>query len=340
MGMDDFRQSAAYLKQVVPLMMKYQIPATPCNYTLWYTYVSEEKPELNRAIDEKLQDTGLISEVTCNTLYQAHVEQESQANMEQLRQSLEAMTSEMFHTMKDTLSDTDDFQNMLNKRFASLEHFEEQGMSLDETVGVIRELVSGSAHIQKVTSHFHKQLAEAQQEIEQLRNALQESRKQASHDALTQLLNRRSFDQELESFHQQSQLYSLVLVDIDHFKAFNDEYGHQLGDLVLKMVARRLQDSCKEGIQAYRYGGEEFALVAPGKKLMVARQFAESVRRGLEKLSIQDRRTGKKVDKITASFGVAEFSKGDTVAKVIERADEQLYKAKELGRNRVMPISV
>lgn len=130
----------------------------------------------------------------------------------------------------------------------------------------------------------------------------------------------------------------LILADIDHFKSFNDTYGHLFGDTVIKGIARRLHLSCRDGIQAYRFGGEEFALIVPNKTLRIARQFGESLRRAVEKLSIKDRRTSEQVGNITISMGVAEFQPGESAESLIERADKLLYEAKELGRNRVMPI--
>ena len=123
-----------------------------------------------------------------------------------------------------------------------------------------------------------------------------------------------------------------------NFKAFNDDYGHQLGDQVLKAIAKRIADSCQEGEQVFRYGGEEFVLILPNKKFTVARQNAESIRRAIERLSIRDKRSGKVIDNITVSIGVSENKPRDTSHDILTRADLQLYEAKRLGRNRVMPL--
>ena len=122
------------------------------------------------------------------------------------------------------------------------------------------------------------------------------------------------------------------------FKEFNDCYGHLFGDSVLKSIARRLQQSSRDGTCAYRFGGEEFALIVPNKSLRIARQYADMLRRMIEKLRVKDKRTGSQVHSITASFGVAEFEPGETADSLVSKADKQLYDAKQLGRNRVMPI--
>ncbi|NMU75721.1 GGDEF domain-containing protein, partial [Vibrio parahaemolyticus] len=110
-----------------------------------------------------------------------------------------------------------------------------------------------------------------------------------------------------------------IMLDIDHFKSFNDNYGHLFGDTVLKAIARRLQQSCRDGICAYRFGGEEFALIVPNKSLRIARQYADTLRRMIEKLRIRDKRSGTQVHSITASFGVAEFEPGDTPEALINK---------------------
>ena len=127
---------------------------------------------------------------------------------------------------------------------------------------------------------------------------------------------------------------------MDRFKKINDEFGHLFGDQVLKAIARRVSDGCKPPYQGFRIGGEEIAVLLPGTNMAVARQFAESLRRGVEKLTVMDRKTGQRFNSVTASFGVAAFTAGDGYAEIMRRADDQLYHAKDLGRNRVMPMSL
>ena len=111
-----------------------------------------------------------------------------------------------------------------------------------------------------------------------------------------------------------------------------------MGDQVLKAVGRKLNDSLRAGATAYRFGGEEFVILLPKSNLRIARQYAEALRKLIEKLSLKDKRTAKKINNITASFGVAEFASGDSLSSLIARADDYLFEAKRLGRNRVLPL--
>lgn len=145
----------------------------------------------------------------------------------------------------------------------------------------------------------------------------------AATDVLTGLWNRRKL---YETLTEASGGYSVVLADIDNFKTINDDHGHARGDDVLTMFAdclRRL-DGCK----CFRYGGEEFALLLPGKSLADAMAFAERVRREIESTPLAGLA-------ITASWGIAQWHSGDTSSSVLERADRALYRAKHAGRNRV-----
>ncbi|PJC91472.1 GGDEF domain-containing protein [Aeromonas lusitana] len=319
-------------------MIKYQIPTTPINYHLWYNYVSGEMPELNSAVDQAIKLQGTCSLTTCERLYHQHLASQDEQQVETMKLNLAAMANELSHSMQDAISDTGQFQAVLDKSFDRLSRIDDDGLSLDDTMAILRELVRESRDVRMSTLHFRNQLSSAEKEIKELKEALNETRKLATEDALTNLLNRRAFDLEMDSLIRSKQPFSLILVDIDRFKNFNDEYGHLLGDQVLRIFGKRLREASKEGITAYRLGGEEFALLAPRRSLSLTRQMAESLRRAIEKMSILDRKSGRRIDHITASFGVGEHSGQETGDALVERTDKLLYKAKELGRNRVMPL--
>lgn len=144
--------------------------------------------------------------------------------------------------------------------------------------------------------------------------------------------------EEIEHARETGQPLSLLLTDIDHFKKFNDTYGHQIGDLVLKEVAKTLIQTAKGKDLAARYGGEEFALIAPGRDLEAAKAVAEKYRERIEKMSVKNPSDkGDKILKVTVSVGVAMYDpKSDFENKhLIERTDQALYAAKHAGRNRV-----
>lgn len=335
----DFKKSTAHLKKAVPLMVKHHVPTTPENYALWYTYVAEVEPELNKEIDLLLNSYDVMPAVSSELLYRNHIAGKAEVDLGNLKQSMEAMAIELSSTMNDAASDTSHFAHVLSHSFDSISATLDNGHTptIDDVMPAIRKLVDEAKDICDSTDFLHQQLLSASNEIAKLKKQLAKVQCDAMFDSMTKLYNRGTFDKDMETFCDAKQPFSLIFLDIDHFKSFNDDLGHVFGDTILKGIASRLLQSCQGGIAAYRFGGEEFALIVPNKPLRVARQIAESLRLAIEKMTIKDRRSGKTVGNITASFGVAELGDGDNITSMVEKADKQLYDAKRSGRNRVMP---
>ena len=169
---------------------------------------------------------------------------------------------------------------------------------------------------------------------------LESSYAMAYRDELTELPSRRSFNEELLKLGNE---YSIAMVDVDHFKKFNDSYGHEAGDQVLRSVAAKLA-AVEGGGKAFRYGGEEFAIVFPGKTLDAAYLYAEHVRQTIANAPFSlrgiDRRKRRQAGKngrgnveVTVSVGLASADTGTTAEQVLKAADKALYRAKAAGRN-------
>lgn len=164
--------------------------------------------------------------------------------------------------------------------------------------------------------------------------ALQQSWRMAYLDELTQLPGRRALREKLSGL---VGVYTLAMIDVDHFKKFNDTYGHDTGDDVLRMIATQLK-SVSGGGSAYRYGGEEFTLVFPGKSVDEAKPFVEKVRQKIEKTPFIVKKKNAKKSKaaqVTISAGLSDSISWKSTEATLKQADKSLYKAKKRGRNRV-----
>lgn len=334
---EEIEQSFVTLKQTVPLLVKHKISAVPSNYALWYTYVSNESPKLNEEVDAAVESKLPISELRAKDLYRSYVGDTEEVNVWDLRQSLEGMMIELSQSLKDTKSDSQDYKNIMDSCIDDLSKVEKEGWSVEEVLGLVRNMVKEAQSIRQSTMSFNGALASAEKEIARLKSQLEASQQEALFDALTGLCNRRYFDSEIAS-KMQLEKVSLGLIDIDHFKNINDTYGHQMGDLVLKAVSKKLQSCCRDNAQVFRYGGEEFAVLMPGFDEKRARHMADVMRRTIEKITVKDRRSGQSLGDITVSAGVAQLNPKEKQGALIERADKLLYEAKRLGRNRVMPV--
>ncbi|WP_088330455.1 GGDEF domain-containing protein [Lacimicrobium sp. SS2-24] len=334
---ENIEASFQILKQTVPLLLKHRISAIPTNYALWYTYASGQSAELNAELDKMTENQRPLSSAKAQELHRAYLADQQEVSTWQLRQSLEAMLVDLTQSLTDTKTDTQGFKHSMDNCLEDLEKVEREGWSVEEVMTLVREMVRETQQIKRSTLDFSASLATAEKEIAQLRRQLAESQKDALYDALTGLYNRRVLDEEIAAM-APDQGVCLIMIDIDHFKSINDQYGHQMGDRVLKAIAKRIKDNCRENAVAYRFGGEEFSVLMTASKLSQAIHQAESMRRAMERVSVIDRRSGKNLDGVTASFGVAEYKKGMRRSDLLEQADKYLYEAKRLGRNRVMPM--
>jgi diguanylate cyclase (GGDEF)-like protein/PAS domain S-box-containing protein len=176
------------------------------------------------------------------------------------------------------------------------------------------------------------------EDITTRKNLQKKMAEMALRDALTGLYNRRSFDDnlsnEIDRFKRYGRVFSLLMLDIDHFKKVNDTYGHQTGDDVLKEVAKQIVSAIRKNDYAARYGGEEFTVVLPETDRTAAVELAERIRKAVETaaIGIPDGQT----IHCTVSIGVAAVDAGKDALLLVKEADAQLYKAKAQGRNRVV----
>jgi diguanylate cyclase len=183
------------------------------------------------------------------------------------------------------------------------------------------------------------QLNQAVGEVTQLRQNLEVVQREALTDALTGIPNRKCFETRLREAARDAmengEPLSLLIADIDHFKRFNDTYGHQLGDQVLKLVARTLTHSVKGRDTPARYGGEEFAIILPQTRLKDASVVADQIRHTITRHKLVGRESGGDYGTITVSLGASQYRPGESLGDLIRRADAALYHAKRMGRNRV-----
>lgn len=210
----------------------------------------------------------------------------------------------------------------------------------EETDKVIGENTALREQLDGLSSRIkalREELAGTQTELGRAQANLSEARIAAETDALTHLPNRRRFEQDLSALLRSADgRFCLVLADIDFFKNFNDQHGHVMGDQVLRLVAQGLARRVEKLGRAYRFGGEEFALLIRDLPIAKVFELCEAIRRDVATREVVNRSTAQPLGRITLSAGITSARVGEEADTIIDRADRALYAAKNQGRNRVI----
>ena len=327
-------ESVAILKQVLPLMSQQRVPTIPQNYAVWYDYVSSPNGELRTEIQNHLDRENDFSADLCRQIYEKYFLDEIRAEVDgvqvAVREAVESAISELGALGEDISR----FSTVLDSCGAKLK----QDLTQDDLKGLVVELARETSITRERSAQVETSLQMMSEELTQLRAQVNALTRDSQTDALTGVSNRRAFDAAMDRLMTEAgsedQPLCLIMADIDNFKSFNDTYGHLVGDQVLRFVAQEMQQCVKGRDVLARYGGEEFAVLLPSTPLDGARMLAESIRVIIESQVVSNH-SGKTLDSVTISLGVAQFLPGEDAATFISRADACLYTSKGAGRNRV-----
>lgn len=325
------------------MMARLDIPAEPNNYEIWYAYHAGSNPELNLALDalldEQVQFTPERNQEIHARFFGFERMESDLVEISQSSRRIEAAVTGVLEQIADAGSS----HRAYGKKLATFSGKLDLDTPRQDVAALIQAVRSESQNMLRKTRDLEVRLGESSKEINQLRRRLEEARLEAMTDALTGIGNRKYFDATLQSETEEAREsgapVSILLADIDHFKAFNDTHGHKVGDEVLKVVARTLDQSVKGRDTPARYGGEEFAVILPRTALADAVTLAEQIRQTLASRDLKGRNNGQGYGTVTLSIGVAQYRTGERIDDLVKRADEALYMAKAMSRNCVVAES-
>lgn len=314
-----------------------ELPGDPPSFETWYAYVGRLVPALNLAINDVLTKNGKISAEEIDKIYNAHLgSSRLGAEVERIGEQVGSEVDRVVGTIDAAINSAVRFGNHLSDIDADIAD------NTDRTAlrAVVKTLVTQTRSAVEENQGYKSKLSAARREIEQLRAHLEAIHLEMRSDALTGLANRKRFDQALADAISRatrtSKPLSLMMGDVDHFKQFNDTWGHPLGDDVLRLIALTIKGAVRQDDLAARYGGEEFAIIFPDTSLEDAAGVVERLRGAVKDKEIVQRQSGKSLGRVTISCGVAQWRKGETARGILERADKCLYTAKRQGRDRVV----
>jgi diguanylate cyclase len=320
----------------IDVMGGHKVPPNAQNYEVWLSYKMGGHPDLRRLIDERIARGEAFDDATNEQLYEQFFSNlRLSAQMMATGERIARELTEVVAALQTSGDKTGAYADTLQTAATSLER------GIDSTK--LREVIAGLAAATLDMADHNRQLttrlSDSSREMDTLRTALRHVRAEALTDGLTGLANRKMFDETLrmrvrEATAQRFDL-CLVMCDIDHFKRFNDTWGHQTGDQIIRFIASSLQRHCQADHLVARYGGEEFAIVMPRTRLAAARAICESIRAAIEGKKLLRKSTNENLGKITVSMGAAQYRTAESLHDLIERADTCLYASKRAGRNRV-----
>jgi diguanylate cyclase len=332
------RGPQAYLlaREALEQMEGHKVWPTPLNFELWLHYLGDPKGALGVEIERMLDAGEPFTEDVSETLAQTYLPR-ARLN-DEIRDAGAQLTREL-KSVASAIAVAQKTQEAYGRTLADAG----EGLENAEAVPAVRQLIdtlsSATRKVQTDNARLEKRLQESTREVNVLREHLEQVRRDAMTDALTTLANRKAFDEHLTRIcaeaDESAAPVALALIDIDHFKRFNDTWGHQTGDQVLRYVASVIGRVAQTPRVAARYGGEEFAMIFPAEGLAVVEAALNAVREEIGSRQLKRRSTNEELGVITISAGLAQRRQGEDPAAFMERADAALYVSKRSGRNRV-----
>ena len=331
----DFEYVTGVAEKAMGAITGQRVPPTPHNFHVWFKYALGTPVELKRTIDILVANKRKFDAATNRDLYTTYVGSKGtdEAVAHQVSQQLHDVLASAKQFLSTAIADN-------RTQIEAISNVADRSEIGTDPRLLIETLMNELSQAATRATRLEAQFVEKSRELDVIRESLSQSEERARTDTLTGLPNRRALEEFFRNAQaqamEQDQPLSAFLIDIDHFKQFNDKFGHGVGDQVLRLVGKALRDRVREYDLAARYGGEELIAVLPGADLDICTAAAERLRGALAECRITRRSTGEALPGITVSIGVGQFQFGETMEDLIDRCDRALYQAKKRGRNCVV----
>jgi len=329
-------KAGEYLRLALNHLAKYNLPVNPVNYTVWYEYVSGKNIKLNKAIDSSLHNNKSFDNTKVENLYQKYVADGDRIVISKLLTKISLMLKDVTNHVSETEGDLTGHGSSLGElavKITKVSDFKDIKSIVDQMIIETKQLIDSGKRLQT-------RMKLSSDDLRQLQGELQKSQQEAQTDALTSLINRRGLEKKFEMERirakQNNAAFSVIMVDIDHFKRVNDTFGHLVGDSLLRSLARLLKGHLRRNDIAARYGGEEFLILLPETGIKGAKSVGEKIRNTLAGKEWKLKETGASMGKISVSMGIATYTLNEPEKSLIKRADDALYLAKNRGRDQIV----
>ena len=336
-AVDEHERTLAFAEVALSQIKSLRQTAVPRNYEIWYVYATGYNSALNKIINETLARNGKLTEADLEQIYETYLSQiKTTDRIDKVGARVIGEIDDVMTLIDDALGMSASYDDTLSGATKELS----VAKNPDQVKAIVQSLTKSTREMRETNKALRDRLRLSKSEISDLQQSLEAIRAESLTDPLTGLGNRKYFDRSIdvavENALANGEPLSLLMFDIDHFKSFNDSYGHLTGDQVLRLVGMSLKQTIKGQDITARYGGEEFAVVLPNTALRQALTVADHIRRAVMAKELKKKSTGEILGRVTISVGVSMLKPGDDTDALIERADACLYAAKRNGRNRVI----
>lgn len=325
-------QSAELLRMVLPLMARHTAGFHPLSYAVWYEYVSGLNQSLRSAVDARLKEVSVLTDRDMEVLYDKHVAMRDIDSSGRVRNEIARLVKHVEGVATEAGQEVSQYGEELDGYRERLR----DGSDKESVAEVVESLIDETTRVRVKTEIYHEHLKKSSEEVERLRGELELVQGLALTDPLTGLLNRRGFEHQRQRLCSASAAgFTILVIDIDHFKAINDAHGHLLGDKVIVAVANVLRSCVGERGPIARMGGEEFTVLLSHTSSAGGVELAERIRASVEQGKIRRADTEEMIGNVTVSLGVASCGENELFDSMLARADSALYQSKTGGRNRI-----
>ncbi|MDU0112177.1 MAG: diguanylate cyclase [Psychrosphaera sp.] len=327
---DTIEQAESKLQKTLVFLKQHRLAASPINYSVAYEYASGENDDIVNCINKDINDGCIIDSFLMEELYRQFILSSDESSEKVVQHASSIINSTQRHTQK-AQRDSGHYANILDEGLLLLNDSDPESSKQ-----VIEKLIKATTYAKKTQQMLFKALQQAQTKSNELQQQIDDLHANRQLDALTGLYNRSVMSQTVDMWvNNDTKNIAALAINLDHFKQFNDNYGMTIGNVILSKVAQKVKSYVSDSGLPVRLAGEEFLVLIPDANPVTAKEIAEKVRVGVEKLQFINAKNKERLPKITVSIGVTEYCEKIGLDGTIQKATSALRMAKATGRNRV-----
>ncbi|WP_199610301.1 GGDEF domain-containing protein [Flocculibacter collagenilyticus] len=331
---DSMDKANDILAKVTQFLTKLALPATPVNYAVAYEHISGRNTPLSQAIRQREKSTLTLDSFFFEELYNEWIAKPHPAT-ENVLEGFGEMLTDIGNSTQKANQSVNQYIEQLDQGLLALDE-----LGNETTKEVIAQLINATYEIKSSQQQLQDQILEVSAQAVGLKQDVDDMKSERLLDNLTGMHNRKSMHESVDIWltEKPERQIAAIAIDIDHFDHFNENYGFMIGDVVLTKVAKKIQTYIRESGLPVRTGGEEFLLLLPDVELDIAKEIAEQIRKGIEKIRFVSSRSKRTLPKVTISAGVSSYRTHEDWEQFIGRANNGVEKAKQTGRNKVVTV--